>query len=182
MSRAVVYFFLTLFSLAASRAFSDGSRTNPAAELIQLSSNKTTYAVNEIATFQVKFLTQPQNPLKEFYVRSTLAGVAMDIDRVSENLGYTVAKLSEVKTYVWQVKVYLQDKDVVADLYESIDNWYNENAELDKRIVRTIEVAKINELKNLKARNLDLIQGAKASINENRTLVGSAVNLSVTVQ
>jgi hypothetical protein len=71
---------------------------------------------------------------------------------------------------------------VVSDLYESIDNWYSENAELDKRIVRTIEVAKINELKNLKTRNLDLIQGAKASINENRTLVGSAVNLSVTVQ
>jgi hypothetical protein len=59
MSRVLVYFFLTLFSLAAGRAFSDDSRTNPAADLVQLSSNKAVYATNETATFQVKFLTQP---------------------------------------------------------------------------------------------------------------------------
>ncbi len=151
-------------------------------KLIQLSSDKTTYAAGETAVLRAMLLSEPENTDFEFEALGQLNGADLPMDRITQFESFANVANLQAGAYTWTVNIYLQDARLARDLKASIDFYNGKIANIDAELVTNPPPERVAELEADKAEDQSLITAAQNQLTANRTFVHGPETISFTVQ
>lgn len=153
-----------------------------AAELVSLTSNKSSYAVGESAILRTQFSVRAQGPDLEYFVSGNVNGEPVSFSAVAEDDFFAVSSPFSVSgTYLVQAQGFIQDKRQASEISGSITFFENRNLEITELLETETDPELLASLVAERDRNEFLIERLSAELNSLRKPVGSAKEISVLV-
>ena len=171
---------ITIFGLLISGFGSTQVRAGTPS-FVEIQSDKTVYILNDKAVLTAYIKTQPTNPNDEIFLSSTLDSAAIKNTRISNDEAASVTPPLTTGAHVYEVDVYLEDRNSTQPLYETIAFYNEEVCQLQKQLAATTDPTQQTALQSMITRDQGLIAQATAELQALRRLVETdTLNLTVT--
>lgn len=156
--------------------------TAQAANIVELSANKTVFAPGEKAILRAKLTTKPDNENLELDLVGKVENIDHSINKLTEFEYFSTLDLPTVGIYRWRVTVYLQDKRLARDLKATLSELSKNIAEIDEELVDAEDPEQIAELEAAKAKLTNLRTLTEEQLASIRTQVYGPAALNVRVE
>lgn len=167
--------FLIFVSFSYEIAFAD------APQVIELSSDKQTYAMGEKAVLMTTIVTEPDNQTSEIFLEATVNGHPAKLTKISNVISAAVTQVPSVQgTFDFQVSAYLQDKHFATQISEAIFSLKKEIFDLSEKRKSETDPIKQYYLDQAIARDESDIISLESALIANRLLVETK-NLLISV-
>ena len=150
-------------------------------KLIQISSDRATYAAGDTAILRAMLLTKPDNANFEFEALGKLNGVDLPLERITEFESFSLAQDLEPGVYTWSVEIVIQDGRLARDLKESIAYFTARIAEIDAELATEPPPERVEELLAAKAQVERLAAVTSLELTRIRTKVHGPVTIDFEV-
>lgn len=141
-------------------------------QFIELKSSKTAYEVGEKGVLLVSVKTKPNNANSEVFLESTFQEAPLKIMMVSDTEGGSVtSSFTEAGSFTWEVRAYLQDRQLIKDLKLGILKSEQEILRLKELYRNESDTYKKTLLLSSIAEQETLIDQYSQQIKNNRLLV-----------
>jgi hypothetical protein len=168
------YFFLML-ALVSSSCFADSSYVN-------LSADKTSYAVGNTASILMRYLTNPENKDLEFVTTATFDGAALTVTALSNGEAYATTPALTSGTHTVVAAVYLQDKSLAASLNAAINYYMQDIVSVNASIANTTDPTRLASLNSELALDEDRLSATESELSSIRTPLDGSATLQIQAQ
>ncbi len=151
-------------------------------ELLEISSDKQNYVVNESAILRASLSTKPADPDFELDLVSTLNGNEQTLQRSTDFEFYAQTTLTAVGSYAWMVQVVLQEKQYAKDLKEAIAGLTQEIQNIDEELLTATDPVRIAQLQAARLRKVELRSATQTELANHRTPVGNPSQITFIVE
>jgi hypothetical protein len=144
-----------------------------AATLVDLSANRSSYMVGQIAILKATVAYPPTDDSSELYFEARLNGEPIKIVKTSDTTAQSLTPtFSTAGSDDFEVDVYLQNKYVAQGLQEGIDFYsLKEIPRLQNCLLTETDPAKIAEINAEVATDTDRLNAAREALVKNRSLL-----------
>lgn len=152
-----------------------------APDFVELRADKAAYAPGERAILTVHTRILPNNPNYELYLTGMFATQPIKIIRISDTAAVAITPYFTAPGQPeFLVDVYLQEKQLAADLNATVIFYEAEKVQLASMLETETDPVKIQMLTDMITRDTAIIADAKAQLSENRRKIETKT-LAVTV-
>lgn len=151
----------------------EGIRHSSLRPLVEISSDKASYQLNETAILRASLSTKPHDPSYELDLVANLNGNNLFLERLTDFEFYASLPMVQANTYTFEVQVVFQEKEYARDLIMAIRNLGDEIVQIESELLSETDPERITQLQAQLARKQSLKSSTEAELAQHRSPVGN---------
>lgn len=173
---------LSALSLPLISQAMDFADSGLASQILEVSSDKASYQINEVAILRASLSTKPNDPSYELDLVAAINGEEVSLQRITDFEFYAQVPLTQAGAFSFSAQVVLQEKEYARDLILAIQNLTQEIQQLESDLASETDPDRIIQLQNQIARKQSLKASSEAELQSHRSLVGNPSQVQFIVE